>query len=222
MVKSEKKEIGFSSYPLFATAITGTALLVFLVPSLSCCLIYDRVKIAQGEVWRLFTGNLVHFSSSHLFFNLLVFGVVGWAISNRGYPGFRVFCVLSAGLIGTTLYALRPDLAQYGGLSGVACGAVVYLALYGLAETGAWKILCAGALLLTACKILLEYRLGHFLFANSTHPAFVPVPLSHAVGSLTAVMVFCLLKGGRRVTTHNCYACCAGGTRTMKPREEER
>jgi rhomboid family GlyGly-CTERM serine protease len=221
VVKPEKKEIGFS-FPLFATAVTGTALLVFLVPSLSGRLIYDRTEIAQGEVWRLFTGSLVHFSPSHLFFNLLVFGVVGWAISNRGYPGFRVFCILSAGLIGTTLYALRPDLAQYGGLSGVACGAVVYLALYGLAERGAWKALCAGVLLVTACKILLEYRLGHFLFVNSADPAFVSAPLSHAVGSLTAVMVFWLVKGARWVTTQNCYACCAGGTQTMKPREEER
>jgi rhomboid family GlyGly-CTERM serine protease len=221
VVKPEKKEIGFS-FPLFATAVTGTALLVFLVPSLSGRLIYDRTEIAQGEVWRLFTGSLVHFSPSHLFFNLLVFGVVGWAISNRGYPGFRVFCILSAGLIGTTLYALTADVVQYGGLSGVACGAVVYLALHGLAERGIWRILCAGALLLTVCKILLEFWLGQFLFVNSADGAFVPVPLSHAIGSLTALMVFCTVKGTRFLAVHNCHACVGGRIRTMEPKEEER
>jgi membrane associated rhomboid family serine protease len=84
LVKPEKKEIGIA-FPLFTAVITGITLLVFLVPSLAGWLVYDRRGIWVGQVWRIFTGNLVHFSQSHLVFNLLVFGVVGWAIESRGY-----------------------------------------------------------------------------------------------------------------------------------------
>jgi membrane associated rhomboid family serine protease len=95
LVKPEKKKIGIG-LPLFTAVITGISITVFLLPSLADCLIYDRREIASGQGWRLFTGNIVHFSQSHLVFNLLVFGVVGWAIERRGYAGFRLFCVLSA------------------------------------------------------------------------------------------------------------------------------
>jgi len=189
--KQEKKEIGLSS-KLFTAYIAGITLLLFMAPSSADLLVYDRGQIAAGQVWRLFTGSFVHFSPSHLLFNLIVFVVAGWTIASRGYPGFRMFCTLSAGLIGLASYVLTPDMVQYGGLSGIACGAVVYLALHGLSEKGLWRNICTVTLLLTACKILVEYRLGHFLFVSSSDGTFVPAPLSHAVGSLTAVMVFLL------------------------------
>ena len=191
MGKQEKKEIGLSS-KLFTAYIAGITLLLFMAPSSADLLVYDRGQIAAGQVWRLFTGSFVHFSPSHLLFNLIVFVVAGWTIASRGYPGFRMFCTLSAGLIGLASYVLTPDMVQYGGLSGIACGAVVYLALHGLSEKGLWRNICTVTLLLTACKILVEYRLGHFLFVSSSDGTFVPAPLSHAVGSLTAVMVFLL------------------------------
>jgi rhomboid family GlyGly-CTERM serine protease len=221
LVMPEKKEIGLS-FPLFTAIIVAITFLVFVIHSATACLVYDRRGIAAGQVWRLFTGNLVHFSLSHLFFNLIVFALAGWAIESRGYPGFRLFCILSAGLTGATLYILSPDMAQYGGLSGIACGAVVYLALYGLCERGTWKYLCAGALLLTACKILLEYRLGEFLFVNSADAAFVPVPLGHAVGSMTALASFLFAKGARWIAANNCHDCVAGKIETMEPKEEGR
>jgi rhomboid family GlyGly-CTERM serine protease len=208
LVRPEKKEIGIV-LPLFTAVIIGIALLVFLVPSLAGWLVYDRREIWAGQVWRLFTGNLVHFSQSHLVFNLLVFGVVGWAIERRGYGGFRLFCLLSACAIGVASYTLSPDMAQYGGLSGIACGAILFLALYGLSEKGFWRIVCAGAFLLTTCKIGLEFRLGRFLFVNSTDGAFLPVPLSHAVGALTAIIVFGLVKGRKKT----CLATEKGGQR---------
>ena len=221
MVEPKTKEIG-PSFPLFIAAISGAAILASLVPLFADWLIYDRVEIGQGQIWRLFTGNLVHFSPNHLFFNLLVFVIVGWTIANRGYPGFTVFCLLCSGLIGTVLYGLSPNLAQYGGLSGVACGTVVYLALFGLAERGVWRALCASVLLLTVCKILLEYRLGHFLFATSPDPAFVPMPLSHAVGALTAFIVFLLVRGVRSVAGASGNIRSVIRIQTMEPKEEKR
>ncbi len=193
MVRMEKKKVG-ASPSLFIAIVAGVVFLVFLVPSFAGLLVYDREEIAAGQVWRLFTGSLVHFSPSHLLLNLVVFVITGGAIAFRRYRGFGLFCVLSAGLIGAALYASFPDMVQYGGLSGVACGAVVYLALHGLSERGVWRFLCVGALMLTTCKILVECGLGQFLFVNGSDGAFVPAPLSHAVGSLTAVIVFLFVK----------------------------
>ena len=61
---------------------------VYAAPVLGQVLVYDRTAILSGQVWRLITGNWVHFSTNHLVYDLLAFGTAGWIIEGRGQRGF--------------------------------------------------------------------------------------------------------------------------------------
>ena len=56
-------------------------------------LLYDRGAILGGEIWRLITGPLVHFSGDHLFFNALLFAAAGFLIERRHTLLFAHLCL---------------------------------------------------------------------------------------------------------------------------------
>ncbi len=176
--------------PIVTLLVVAGGIVTYVIPGLASLLVYDRTAILSGEVWRLLTGNWVHFSATHLLYDLLALGIAGWIIERRGYPYFGLLCVLAAVGISAALLAGSPEVQSYGGLSGVATGAIVYLALHGLKEPGPWRWICLAVLVLTAGKVLLESVTGRLTFAAVDRVPFVPVPLSHLVGGLTAALLF--------------------------------
>ena len=133
-------------------ALVACALAAYLSPGLSAIVIYDRSAILAGELWRLLTGHWVHFSASHLLSDLVVFGVAGWLIEARGYRFFPALCGIAALAISLAMLAALPELAQYGGLSGVAMASTVYLALHGLRDAAPWRWIGVGLLALAIGK----------------------------------------------------------------------
>ncbi|MCK8046347.1 rhomboid family intramembrane serine protease GlpG [Shewanella sp. 1CM18E] len=84
----------------------------------------------SGEIWRLFTPSLLHFSAMHIIFNLLWWWYLGGKIENK--LGFAPLFILL--LVGGTL----PNVLQYfmagpqfGGLSGVVYAVVGYTWIMG-------------------------------------------------------------------------------------------
>ncbi|MCI0411064.1 MAG: rhombosortase [Acidobacteria bacterium] len=189
MVGKNAEAIG-RQVPVVTLLMAAGALVAYVLPGLASRMVYDRTAILSGEVWRLLTGSWVHFSPSHLLYDLLALGLAGWIIERRGYSSFGLLSLLSALGTGTVLLAARPEVQFYGGLSGVATGAIVYLALRGLKEPRPWRWICIAALLLTVGKVLLESMTGQLTFAAAGSIPFVPLPLSHVVGGLTAALLF--------------------------------
>lgn len=189
-MRTKKPEGAGRQIPIVTLLVVAAGIGAYVIPGLASQLVYDRSAILSGEVWRLLTGNWVHFSASHLLYDLLALGIAGWIIERRGYPYLGLLCVLSALSIGTILLAIRPEMQFYGGLSGVATAAIVYLALHGLKEPGPWRWICAAALVLTLGKVLLESMTGRLTFAAVDRVPFAPVPLGHVVGGLTASLMF--------------------------------
>jgi rhomboid family GlyGly-CTERM serine protease len=172
-----------------------TAFLLFALPAAllglaPAAFVGDRAAILQGEWWRLWTGHWVHFSPSHLAWNLAVLLAAGtWLEHLR--PGLLArFAFAGAPLISLGLFALSPALLAYGGLSGLATGVVVLLALVHLAsrrsDRGWWITLLA----LVAAK--LAWDAGHAtpLFSRFAPGAYQPSSLAHALGAALAVPVF--------------------------------
>jgi rhomboid family GlyGly-CTERM serine protease len=172
--------------------MVAAGILAYVVPNSASLIVYDRAAILSGEVWRLITGNWVHFSLSHLVYDSATLGLAGWMIERRGYPYYKSLYILAPILIGAGLLVAQPDLQLYGGLSGIACGAVVFLALHGLRDAGPWRWICLTVLLLTTGKIILESAMNVFAFLKVDNVPFSPVPLSHVLGALTALLIFCL------------------------------
>jgi rhomboid family GlyGly-CTERM serine protease len=177
---------------LLLPALAVAAGLATGVPALRQVMVFDREAILAGEWWRLLTCQLVHFSVSHLVCNLAVLGVFGIITHRRGYPGFILICGTSFLVIALPVLLLQPQVQYFGGLSGLATAAVIFVALHGLA--GPDRSLCRVALLAAAAKVAWEWTTGASLFASFPDRTIIPSPLSHLTGALIATAF---------------YGCCA-------------
>jgi rhomboid family GlyGly-CTERM serine protease len=154
---------------------------------------FDRTAILHGQVWRLLTGNLVHWSPEHFLLDVGVFLVVGLIYEpaiRRRYPWLLLASALSVGL---GVLVLLPEIRIYRGLSGVDSGQFV-LALsveIGLAwhERRRWLWL-APALSIFAVKILWGNATGRMFFGTETLGNIgLPIPLAHAAGIAGALVL---------------------------------
>ena len=184
--------------PVASALVIVLALIVASQPTLAPSLLYDRAAILRGDYWRLWTGHLVHFGASHLFWNLLIFALAGlWA--ERLAPGrTRLLLALAPPMIGLALLALDPALATYGGLSGIVVAVLALLALVQLARVGTpsdpvtaadrwfWRAVVG----LIVLKIAFEFAAGQPLFARFAAAGIRPVPLAHLAGLLAASTVY--------------------------------
>jgi len=180
--------------PVWTLVIAACALIIFYFPQLGTLLIYDRAAISHGEIWRLLSGNLVHFSIAHLLYNLIAWLIAGTIIEIHGYRFFPVLCFSSSLLIGIALFILEPELYLYAGLSGVVSAAVTYLCLQGMSEKGVWRWLCAATLAGLIAKTVIEMITGSSFMLQISEENFVPVPLSHLVGIVAALLLYLFLR----------------------------
>jgi rhomboid family GlyGly-CTERM serine protease len=165
------------------------ALLVALVPGAPGALLYDRDAVWRGELWRLWTDHWVHFSASHLGWNLLVLLAAGTWLEKL-QPGLLLrYTLLAAPGISVGFLALAPDMQVYGGLSGLAAGVVTLLALIQLACGGGDRARWLAVLCLVAAKLLLEAGRDQALFSH--FPATIhSSALAHAAGAGLALVFF--------------------------------
>ena len=178
-----QKERLMNNVPVLTALVSAAAVGAYGCPPLAKALVYDRGAVLAGEAWRLITGPLVHFSGDHLFFNLLVFAAAG-SLIERKRPGlFALLCLAASAAGGLCILYMSPGMSVFGGLSGIATAAVVFLALDEWARRGGR--LWLAVLALTAGKVTLEWVLGAPLFAGAG--AFVVVPAVHLAGGLTAI-----------------------------------
>ncbi len=163
--------------------------IIYLLSGAAEHLIYDRPAILSGEVWRLVTGHWIHYSDSHLAYNLTALAIIGAIIELQESHHLFLLCVVSALMIGIALLIFRPDLHYYAGASGVVTASLVYCALSGLSASGLWRVVCLVVLVLLVGKITLELvRPGPSLVGVTGD--FIVVPLSHAVGAVSGLLVF--------------------------------
>ncbi|WP_156373121.1 rhombosortase [Pseudorhodoferax sp. Leaf267] len=111
-----------------AVAVLGA--LQALPPAWHAALRYDRAALLQGELWRLWTGHLIHLGWAHWALNAAGLVLCGLLVDRP--PGAAVLARRAACLglgISLLFLLLVPTLSHYVGLSGV---------LYGLFVLGLW------------------------------------------------------------------------------------
>ena len=183
MARQEKKQL-IQAVTLFVFGIT---IIAYCFPRFSDLLVYDRQAILNGELWRLLTAPFVHFSASHIFWDLLVFGAACFAIETESYRGFWLVCILSA-IIPSLIYLLTlPELERYGGLSGLATGAAVYFCLCKVLHTRKNRIIWLFILVIMALKIVVETAIDAPLFVRTGSIPFRMLPSVHIFGYLGAL-----------------------------------
>jgi len=184
-----------SRIPIHTIVVLALCIASSKVNALSSLFVYDREAIFRGELWRLITSHFVHFGDMHLIYNLIVFGIAGWIIEYKQYRYFKLLCFVMACSISTTLIFFKPNMIYYGGLSGIACGSIIYCSLLCLREPSPWRNISMCTIIFLFVKISFETYNGGSLLPYWETLDFVPIPLSHIIGSLTAIILF--------IFTHN-------------------
>ena len=183
-------KLPFGAGRVWATlAIAALAALVLFFRALTEPLIYDRALLLQGQLWRSWTGHVVHFGSSHLLWDLVVLVPAGCWLEFL-WPGlarwFYVGCPLA---ISAALFVFEPALQRYAGLSGLATGVMVLLAGLQLRfgrDGRRW--LWLGMLALVAVKIGHELVTGAPLVVSDFGGDIRSVPLAHIGGAVCAIV----------------------------------
>jgi rhomboid family GlyGly-CTERM serine protease len=144
--------------------------------------------LALTEPWRAFSAVGVHYSAQHLWANMAGVVLVAAVGVAARVPARLAWAWFAAWPLTHLLLLVRPELAHYGGLSGVLhagmAAAVTYLLICG---TGSQRWLAGAILVGFLVKLASEAPWGPAI----THPVgwdIAVAPLVHATGSLAGAL----------------------------------
>jgi rhomboid family GlyGly-CTERM serine protease len=140
---------------------------------------------ARGEVWRLWTGHLVHYDVAHLVTNAIAIAVPLSLVDRRSRRAILLAMTLIAPAISVVLLA-GAHFDEYRGASGLALAVWVTSALSLLGTHSARDRKTGAALLvLVVAKLAAEMAgLGH------VWEGVAPLPLAHVAGSIAGLIAF--------------------------------
>lgn len=160
---------------------------------------FDRSAIAAGQIWRLVTCNLVHYSAAHFWLDLLPWAAIGLLFGRPIGWRWPVATVAAAGAIGLGIWWLMPGMSIYRGFSGIDNTAMA------LAIWAAWRsaeparsarligvlprVLVALVAVAWLAKITLEAVTGLPAFAQAgLGDMGLPTPQAHWIGALVGLL----------------------------------
>jgi rhomboid family GlyGly-CTERM serine protease len=123
-------------------------------------LVYDRVAVAHGQWWRIWTGQLVHFGWPHFVADTGLFLILGWLLEGAWPRLCRLGLLAMPPVICGTIYWFDPATVRYGGLSAVNLGFLIFLACRGWQKNWVdwfWPAVLA----VYVGEIILEAKVGH-------------------------------------------------------------
>ena len=142
---------------------------------------YERSR----EVWRLLTGQMVHWTPRMALFDLgMLLGLGAW-LEIRGDRRLAAVALAFGAVLTAVAVHLSPDLVRYRGSSGMA-SALFVLAAFRIADSSdAWtRALAVAAVALFLAKAAFESLAGQALFAGELPEGVRVVPLVHLLGGL--------------------------------------
>lgn len=183
-------ERGGLRLPRFTFAITALATaLYWLFGAAPELLVFDRLAITQGELWRLVSGHLVHSDLEHAFWDILAFALIGSMVEQSGSGRTLVAAVTSLLVVDVWLWWGAEYLRWYCGLSGIISTLLVLLTYQLWRESrSVWVGLGAAGY---GIKLLVEALTGNALMTTTAWPSVVSV---HVVGVVVAVALIVVYR----------------------------
>src|SRR5436305_7679206 len=154
-------------FPWMTAALVALCAAASLVPA--AALEYDRARVATGEVWRLLTGQLVHWTPRMAIFDLgMLLGLGTWLEVRGDRRLVAAALALGGGLTALAVHALSPDLLVYRGSSGAASALFVLAAVRVAESRDPWtRALALAAVALFLAKAACESLAGQTRCAGS-------------------------------------------------------
>jgi len=159
---------------------------------------YEHAPVAEGELWRLITGHLVHLGPSHMLMNVAALAVLAYAFGRLLKPVDWVGSGLAAALaIDLGLFVLRPSVDWYVGLSGVLHGFWAAATIHAWRINRAFAASLAGLLLV---KLLFERLIGAVPLtgAIAAGPVVTEAHAFGAVGGACAALLTLAIRSRHR------------------------
>ena len=154
---------------------------------------------AAAEPWRAWTAVFVHWSPLHLGTNLAATAVVGAYGASAQLPRALAVAWCAAWPLTQLGLWLKPELAHYGGLSGVLHGGVAIVSLWLLvAARGARRAVGVAVALGLAIKLLSESPCGPALQRTEEFDIAV-APIAHATGAIAGLLCAALVLAWTRM-----------------------
>ncbi len=178
----------------FTLWIVLAAVVLFFLPSASRLAEFDRRLVCAGEIWRIATCHITHWSLDHLLWDALALGVLGVMCERRDRARWLACLIASGVAIPLAVLVLQPEMVTYRGLSGLDTSLFTLLAVGMLREKWRdreWKWLTVVCMLIAgfAGKIVFELATGGSVFVDSTAANFTPAPLAHLIGLVVGGLV---------------------------------
>lgn len=148
-----------------------------LAPGTFDALVLSTEALANGEAWRIVSGNLLHLDATHLGINLGAFAMLGSMLERRAGSLPLLGLMFGSALAISTGVVLDPGIGAYCGLSGILNAVFAALCAWEAARrrSWGWALLLAGGL----AKIAWEWSSPALVPAMHGWP---PHTLSHLVG----------------------------------------
>lgn len=192
--KSETSWLAVFTTAPITWAIAVVAVLATSMPRVGVLLEFDRELIAQGELWRAFTGHFAHWNFDHLLWDLSAFLLLGTICERQSRTRF-VQCVVGT-IVATSLlmYAFLPEIPTYRGLSGIDTGLFTMLGVSILLDARrdndrqtqwATALLASGLL----GKLIYEITTCATIFVNHSEASFIPIAAAHLLGAIIGIAV---------------------------------
>jgi rhomboid family GlyGly-CTERM serine protease len=167
------------------------ALLAYANPALTQSLQLDFSAVTSGQWWRIWTGHLTHYDGQHLFWDLLMFAVLGAACERQHPRLFAAAIALMIAGISTAIGFVCEDVSVYRGLSSLDTALFVWFitdqvrqSILGRDPVAAFLWLAPGVGLIG--KLLYEATTGQTLFVDATN--FTPLVESHLAGVVMGLL----------------------------------
>ncbi len=178
--------------PVLTIALCSMAFLVAAKPNLNSMLACDAPSLLSGQIWRIWTCHLVHWSFDHLAWDVLTLLALGLICEVIDRLRFATTLAISATLIPPVLAMTNPTMV-YGGLSGldIACFTLLVTTVTKQAYQRRDRLMVlAGITFLMGlvAKILFELFTGSTIFVQSAD-VFVALPLAHMIGAASGFLM---------------------------------
>jgi rhomboid family GlyGly-CTERM serine protease len=190
--------------------------------SLRESLVLERAALLRGELWRLWSGHLVHDQVAHAFWNLIAFAALGVWSERHARARFAWTLIVAAPLSALAVVVFRPDLERYVGASALSSALYVFAAVCLVRDVPDRAARAVGglALALFALKLALEGA-GHWPSpALAAGSGLESVTLAHIVGG--AVGAVAALAGPASASAQQGVQCAEEGRTTWHFRRRSR
>jgi GlpG protein len=129
--------------------------------------------LRDGEIWRFVTPALLHFTITHLAFNLVAIAIFGRPIERGAGSLALVWIVLATAAVGNVAQFLVSGSPLFGGLSGVAYGLFGFVAVRSRQAPGhpIWALNPAFTLVIVAMLLLMTTGITEVFDVHIAHAA---------------------------------------------------